>query len=86
MDNDFHPYLTSLIAGQLVVKLHVVEGQVMDLLFSFPAEHGTYGNEQSQHYIVHNVMALNKHIGILRMDSQAVEFFFMLSISSSASG
>lgn len=76
VDNDFHSYLTSLVAGQLVVKLHVVEGQVMDLLFSFPAEHGAYGNEQSQHYIVHNVMALNKHIGIVWMDSQAVEFFF----------
>lgn len=86
VDNDFHAYLTSLVAGQLVVKLHVVEGQVMDLLFSFPAEHGAYGNEQSQHYIVHNVMALNEHIGIVRMYSQAVELFFMLSISSSASG
>ena len=76
VDNDFHAYLTSLVAGQLVVKLHVVEGQVMDLLFSFSAEYGAYGNEQSQHYIVHNVMALNKHIGIVWMDSQTVEFFF----------
>ena len=36
VDNDFHSYLTSLVASQLVVKLHVVEGQVMDLLFFFP--------------------------------------------------
>ena len=31
VNNDFHAYLTSLVAGQLVVKLHVVEGQVITL-------------------------------------------------------
>jgi hypothetical protein len=69
---------TSAISGKVLdeTKAPVIGATVVAIHEPSGTLYGAYGNEQSQHYIVHNVMALNKHIGIVRMDSQAAIFTF----------
>lgn len=83
-DYYFHVDLAALICREFVVELYIVQRQVVYLLLSFTTQYRTYWNQQTQDYIVHDVMPLDEHVGIVRIDSQRTEFFFISSISSRA--
>ena len=76
MYHHFHTNLRTLVVGQFVMELKAVEGEVMNLLFSFAAENGTYRYEQTENHIVHYVMPLYEHICIVGSYSECGEFSF----------
>ena len=72
----FHSHLAALIGGKLVLQLRFVHGELINLRFAFTAEGGAYRNQHFHHHIVHDVMSLYIHIGVVGRYSKLGEFFF----------
>ena len=58
------------------MQLQVVQGKVVNLLLPFAPQHCADRYQQAHDYIVHDVVSLNEHVGVLGGYAQVQEFFF----------